>query len=543
MNNLQTFDNIYANLAQSAYRKRPLTFSELDSILKVEEIDYSVDEMYENTTVFGGQNLPNNGIVYLQPDPTKKVLYKKVDSHVITGGKNHVETFDVYENEKGLLSDRVKGFNAYFLTDTPTLTNDTKETYLAIRGSDGFRFALHDVQLPLNDWLDNNEPFIMSDAYIPQAKLTHEAITVKVQELKTYAPSAQLNITGHSLGSINAAQAVANLDAHTLERINKVVLFHGPDVMKSLKKMGLSEEQIKRASEKVEYFLNPFDIVSMANRDVPENEQFGKTHIIVPLHYKGTFDDGVAHDFGDLQMDSKGNILVATPDFHPELIEAGEKISRLTRKYIDIVKSKGGTYLTAITEGLKALLEKQVEYQYNVEVKYLLDEFKKEYDAIIQETRQQSLEWNYANIPLLQERILKATGEQEIMLRQQLVLSAAQLATFENEDRINQVKTLLKQYKEQVYHLVHKVHQQVYGLGKHLNHYELENLISNFQLHTFWRDDIESEMISNMDKFQVDIEQFSQTLVKAAEQMVMLDKGQGQSFEEIMTTVQERWRK
>ena len=36
---------------------------------------------------------------------------------------------------------------------------------------------------------------------------------------------------------------------------------------KSLKEMGFSDEKIKKISEKIEYYVNPFDIVGMLNRE------------------------------------------------------------------------------------------------------------------------------------------------------------------------------------------------------------------------------------------------------------------------------------
>ena len=51
MNNLENFNCIYASLSESSYNGRPLDV---------------IDEKGDRTK--GGQNLPNSGIVYLQPD-------------------------------------------------------------------------------------------------------------------------------------------------------------------------------------------------------------------------------------------------------------------------------------------------------------------------------------------------------------------------------------------------------------------------------------------------------------------------------------------
>ena len=92
-------------------------------------------------------------------------------------------------------------------------------------------------------------------------------LKAKIAEMREKAPNATMDITGHSLGTIVSAQGVAGLSDEELEKIGKVVLFDGPDTTKSLKKMGLSDEKIKKISEKIEYYVNPFDIVGMINRE------------------------------------------------------------------------------------------------------------------------------------------------------------------------------------------------------------------------------------------------------------------------------------
>lgn len=53
------------------------------------------------------------------------------------------------------------------------------------------------------------------------------------------------------------------------------MLFDGPDVTQSLKKMGLPDTEIRDAGEKVTYYVTPFDMVSMLNRTAPYEKQFG----------------------------------------------------------------------------------------------------------------------------------------------------------------------------------------------------------------------------------------------------------------------------
>ena len=73
MSNLENFNNLYANLAESAYNDRPNNFPELSNMRKEQKIDFSKHYVNKKTKLVettGGTHLPNNGIVYLQPDKT-----------------------------------------------------------------------------------------------------------------------------------------------------------------------------------------------------------------------------------------------------------------------------------------------------------------------------------------------------------------------------------------------------------------------------------------------------------------------------------------
>ncbi|WP_424555329.1 hypothetical protein [Streptococcus agalactiae] len=73
--NTETFDNIYANLAQGAYNGRPVRF--VTSSLRKDQqerlfsgksvqFDFSKSVKKGNQAIEGGQNLPNDGIVGLK---------------------------------------------------------------------------------------------------------------------------------------------------------------------------------------------------------------------------------------------------------------------------------------------------------------------------------------------------------------------------------------------------------------------------------------------------------------------------------------------
>ena len=320
--NLRTFDNFYADLAQSAYHGRPVRFP-YESLSDINQnildsgksilFDFSKDVNYKKEITPGGQNLPNGGNVYLQPDPGLHTVYERLDPQVPNpNGGYHKEIYTVNHYQKGLLTDEKAGFNAYYLTDTPTLGKDTKKTYMAIRGSDAWRLSTW------NDWVDNDAQFAINDSHVPQAKLATKGLKEKIAEMSKKAPNAQMDLAAHSLGTMVSVQGIADLSNQELKKIGKVVLLDGPDTTKSLKKMGLSDEKIKLISDKVEYYVNPFDMVSMLNREhtitklpgdgkEPLKKPVGKVNIIVPLYYTESFDAESSHDFGVFQPDGKGN--------------------------------------------------------------------------------------------------------------------------------------------------------------------------------------------------------------------------------------------
>jgi hypothetical protein len=238
MSNLKTFNNLYISLSQSAYEDRPRNF---DKQLQVDdapvEIVYSRGYTDTEVEIAGGKNLPNNGIVYVHKDTTVQTVTE------FTSLGNE------YEYKKGLLSNEQDGFNAYFLTDTPELNKDTKNAYLAVKGSDAPSFK--NFSAIRNDWLGNNYRFVLHDEYIQQGKLVEEALHVKLAELREKAPNAKLNMTGHSLGSIASVQGAAHLSIEELEQIGEIVVLNGPDTLKSLRKSGISEEVIQILNEKV----------------------------------------------------------------------------------------------------------------------------------------------------------------------------------------------------------------------------------------------------------------------------------------------------
>lgn len=514
MSNLKTFNNLYISLSQSAYEDRPRNF---DKQLQVDdapvEIVYSRGYTDTEVEIAGGKNLPNNGIVYVHKDTSVAFTSRSIES--MDGDKEQYY-------KKGLLSDEREGFNSYFLTDTPELSKDTKNAYLAVKGSDGPAFS------SANDWGGNNYPFTMRDAYTNQGKLVEEALHVKLAELREKAPNAKLNITGHSLGSIASVQGVAHLSVKELEQIGEIVVLNGPDTLKSLRKSGVSEEVIQILNEKVTYYVNPFDIVSMLNRNT--DEQLGEVKVIVPFNFISTFDNPNSHDFGEYRIHSDGTVLEATEDFFPDYLYAGRKISSLIDKYLSKIKDKG-IFLTILGEIGKKLSEIVAKNHGEfLEFKYLYTEFMKEYQAIIDETKQAVIAWGNKNIPILQAAIQSATGAKKIELRSRLLLCISHLSRIESDEKVKLLKNELENYRQQVKEVVEKANHEAYHAGVNLGRNEVSQLVSQFQFSTVWDEGMFSYNVDELNRYMDKIVRFSDKLFTAVETLEDIDRKQSELF-------------
>lgn len=560
--NLKSFDNFYANLAQSAYRGRPNLFA-YERLTKEErkvldsgealQYDFSQDtQSYNEITkeleiTPGGKHLPHDGKVYLQPDPDLHDVYKITTVPVPDTNGMRQEPHRTKLYQKGLLTDERAGFNAYYLTDTPTLGEDTTKTYMAIRGSDAISLENR------NDWVDNDAKFALNHIHTPQAKLATVGMKAKIAEMHEKAPLATMDITAHSLGTIVSAQGIAGLTDEELKKIGKVVLFDGPDTTKSLKKMGLSDEKIQKISEKIEYYVNPFDIVGMLNRehtitklpgdsDEPLKKPVGKVNVLVPLHYTQISDPESSHDFGVFQSDGKGNLLTASEDFHPELLRAGEKLARLIATSLDSLRALGVDENVA-TNVLNSIM--RGEFKIKAAIGYgVYENFTTEYSKIVEEARQESIKWDREAIPRYQEQLRSGnlSGNQRILVRAQLLQTAAQLANFDMEDKVKNVKTLLSDAKEDIQNMVKETRQTAFDMVGYLSSSEVTNLLSGFDTANFWDQGVASDTEKAAKSFLTQIEQLGESLVKASGSFETIDTESAKDFNNLLADVKQTWR-
>lgn len=549
--NLDNFNNIHADLAQAAYTGRPIKFpykylrkDQLDLLKsgRAVKFDFSEDNIDDGQiTKGGGTDLPNGGKVYLQPDSKK------------------------------LLEDEETGYNAYYVTDTEKINANTHQTYFSIRGSDGFGIDFSKIlddnlkEFNSKDWINNDAAFALTDAIVPQAQYATKGMKAKIAELEEKAaPDAKMDVTAHSLGTMVSVQGLAGLDDSELNHIGKAVLFDGPDTTLSLIKAGYSPEKLKLLDEKIVYYVNPFDPVSMLNRDRPWEQQLGQVNVVVPIKYTSMTDKYSSHDFGAYQIDSYGNILTASESYHPELLVAGQRLAKLNREKIDKLKEyipektinrivtmspeEFSKFASLIQKGSKDFShnakdffdglsglgidgEAIVKIASNLPALALLYyDYQNQYAKIIKDAQKASLEWDRKNLDLknpnnLHNKIKSAGSYAErILLRTELLYAAVQLADADIEQKVSETEKIITTAENNVKASVESSRNTVYALGWALSSSERESLMTDLTFEHLWDSGIAETDRSNLKNYKEKMSGFSKSMIQCAQKLVEVDE-------------------
>ena len=538
MANLTNFNDIFSSLAESAYSgNRPNPFPIEDLNKKQKEnlnkgksvefefsqeatVSYKVDGKWVTETTKGGTNLPNGGKVYLQQDST------------------------------GILTDEKAGYNSYFVTDQSTV-RDSKETYFVTRGSDGISVE------NLNDWVNNNANFTLFNSYIPQAKLAEKAMETKLKELPT---GAVMNVTGHSLGTMVSIQAVANLPAGDINKIGRVVLFQGPDARSSIEKMSAQARkniETLEAQGKIDYYVNPFDIVSMLNRNKKGVDEIGNVHYLMPISGTSTFQMdapyGSSHDFGQYQFNKDGSIKEANVKDNPEIFEAGIRVSRLIDETLEQVTKAapklGSQTLTTILgllgsaatrNPISAIVAAANGYLTYEQAKKIYDDFSKKYNGIIADTAKQMKRND--KISSLKNQISRSSGGQKVKLRAELAGAVSEEAKSYGREYEELVKNCQQETEDEIDRLVQEVFEGAHGLAFRLPYYEVDAMIQSFQKDNLWDNSQAEDNLKIAKKYKEKLDKFSDALKNVSNNIQSYDGQAGKSlFNEKPKTVLQPW--
>ncbi|EAC7955472.1 DUF2974 domain-containing protein [Listeria monocytogenes] len=169
--------------------------------------------------------------------------------------KDKVKILKVNGNEQtiGIVSQKINnkstGEQSYIITDKytpPTASiserNKVKELTILYKGSTApangnLNVPKHpDYKDVRKDWLSNDIPTAIQITHgggstvTPQLKTSAETLK---QTMKLY-PNAQIYVYGHSLGSMNAQYAIADLDKKDIKRISGGFFYQGPNIYSNL---------------------------------------------------------------------------------------------------------------------------------------------------------------------------------------------------------------------------------------------------------------------------------------------------------------------
>jgi hypothetical protein len=305
------------------------------------------------------------------------------------------------------------------------------------------------------------------------------------------------------------------------------VLFDGPDAWDSIEKMGpRAVENIKKLEEtgRIDYYINPFDVVSNLNRSGPLNKQIGNVHLMVPTVGTNSFYmKHSAHDFGVMQVDGDGNMVEAHLSTHPELFVMQRRLSALIEEYKEALKD-------IPPDSLRDYLQfKKTPPDMAVEAVKLLVEFGVRYELLVVNYSAQLADAN--KIPKLQARLKNWTGtaSEKIEVRKELVIALANVAQNGGVAFEMELNSLLSNAKADVEAIVNRVTSDVRSLGPHIRN-EIEDMLSGHDLDAFWSEDAANSALSQMNAYKSALKSFGDSIVSASEKFEAQDNSYSGAF-------------
>ncbi|HAB9982076.1 TPA_asm: DUF2974 domain-containing protein [Listeria monocytogenes] len=233
-----------------------------------------------------------------------------------------IPTADGTEKTIGIVSQKINnkstGEQSYIITDKytpPTASiserNKVKELTILYKGSTApangnLNVPKHpDYKDVRKDWLSNDIPTAIQITHgggstvTPQLKTSAETLK---QTMKLY-PSAQIYVYGHSLGSMNAQYAIADLDKKDIKRISGGFFYQGPNIYSNLTPKQQDTVKAINALDRLFNFVDRKDYV-------PIGYGIGDPtigHLIEVESKKAGMVE--QHMWGGYQFDEDGNVL------------------------------------------------------------------------------------------------------------------------------------------------------------------------------------------------------------------------------------------
>ena len=224
------------------------------------------------------------------------------------------------------------------------------------------------------------------------------------------------------------------------------------------------------------------------------------------------------------------------------MLRAGEKLARLIATTLESFRALG------VNENVVANILNSIrrgEFEIKATIGYAVYEnYTTEYSKIVEEARQESIKWDREAIPRYQEQLRNGnlSGNQRILVRAQLLQTAAQLANFDMEDKVKSVKTLLSDAKENIQNLIKETRKTAFDMVGYLSSSEVTNLLSGFDTTSFWDEGLANDTETAATSFLTQIEQLGESLVKASGTFKTIDTDSAEDFNNLLADVKQTWR-
>lgn len=299
----------------------------------------------------------------------------------LTSGKQVTLNDDSVVGYVSQVNDKPTGEQSFVITDKyvpPTASlaerNQVQEITVLYKGStapslDNIATPSHkDYDDVRKDWVHNDLPtavqILNGGAPVVTPQLQSSADTLR-EAMKLY-PNAQVNIYGHSLGSMNAQYAIANLDKKDIGRISGGFFYQGPNVYSLL---SLEQQNTVNALNNLDKLFNYVD----AKDIIPIGYGVGKQtigHLIKVDGKKVGFVD--QHMWGGYQFDEDGNILTDKEgSLQLAKYTTNQQLSAINNLRKNFMKSGGGLSSSeevfldaaeglAITQGMKQTIQGEI---------------------------------------------------------------------------------------------------------------------------------------------------------------------------------------
>ena len=220
-------------------------------------------------------------------------------------------------------TDSGSGEQVYVITPNGTADNpeSVQEVTVLFRGSTSF-FKGEDW---VTDWVKNDIPmaariFAGPETSYPYTEMDEgrgtEQLKVSAQALKdilkTY-PNAQFNIYAHSLGSMDAQYAMADLKGDDVLRIKGAWIYNGPNTYSTMSRR--QQKQVDRIKGRIYNYIDHKDFIGLGYAAEGSEEAVG---IVGHVYSREVTDKGWVgniteqHMWGGYRYDEKGNLLLET---------------------------------------------------------------------------------------------------------------------------------------------------------------------------------------------------------------------------------------